>query len=334
MGFVPTVPVAFLMLFISMIAWGSWTNTHKKCGDWRFEGFYIDYIASVVAATFVLSIVLAGFHSEGWSPMQFVNNFADNTTSGMLWALSAGLVWGIGNLLLVIAIELAGLAIAFPLGVGFAMVLGTFLSYITNPAATKHPEFLFLGLFLATLGVVANALAYRTKEKANTSKKSLKRGVIIALLTGIFLGLFSFQFNFAFNNGLSGYEGAFFMTIGGFISTAILLPLFMKKPLVPGKKAIGIAEYKRAKPSWHFWAIVGGFLWSVGTVFNLAVAATPNFSVAIAYTLGNCAPMVAAIWGIFFWKEFKGAPRESYLYLILMFCLFIFGILMLAKAAG
>lgn len=334
MGFVPSIPVAFAMLFISMIAWGSWTNTQKKTGNWRFEGYYWDYTWSTVVSTFLLAAFLGGFSDAGWAPFQFLSNFSNNSVSGTVWALSAGFIWGIGNLLLIVAIALAGMATAFPVGVGLALVLGTFLAYITNPAATQNPESLFLGLFIVALAILANALAYRSKEKANTQNKSLKRGIIISLLSGFFLSLYAFPFNFAYQQGLTGYEGAFFMTIGGLLSTSILLPYIMKKPLIPGEKPVGLSEYTRAKPSWHVWGFIGGFIWSIGTVFNFTVASAPNFSVAVAYTVGNCAPMVAAIWGIFVWKEFKGAPRESYLYLVLMFGLFIAGIIALANAAG
>ncbi len=334
MGFVPSISIAFLMLFVCMIAWGSWTNTLKKCGNWRFEAYYWDYAWSIVASTFLLGIVLGGFTSTGWSAVVFFNKLANVSVEGALWATFAGFVWGVGNLLLVIAIELAGIAIAFPLGIGLSLVIGTFLAYFTHPAATKNPEFLFMGLLIVTLAIIANGLAYRVKESANKKNKSLTRGLVISVLCGLFISLFPFPFNYAFKLGLTGYEGALFMTIGGFLATVIVLPIIMKKPLVPNAKPVGLEEYKRAKPSWHVWGIFAGFIWSVGTVFNLVVASTPNFSVAIAYTLGACAPMVAALWGIFVWKEFKGAPRVAYLYLGIMFVLFIGGIISLANATG
>lgn len=334
MGFVPSVPVAFILLIITMIGWGSWTNTHKKCGNWRFEAFYWDYIFSVIISYFILCFILGGFNQTGWSPTQFFSNLAATPVQAMPSALFSGFVWGFGNLLLVVAIELAGLSVAFPVGIGLALVMGTLLAYITNPAATKHPEFLFFGLFIVILAILSNSLAYRAKEKAGSHSKNLKRGIIISLLCGVLIGLSPFPFNYAFGLGMTGYTGAIFFGIGGLVSTLILLPIMMRKPLVPGEKAISVAEYKRGKPAWHLWAIFGGFVWAVASLFNLIVGSMPDFSVAIAFTLGNCAPMIAAMWGIFVWKEFKGAPRESYLYLVLMFGLFLAGIIALANAAG
>ena len=329
MGFVPSVPIAFGMLMVTMIAWGSWTNTQKKTEDWRFEAYYWDYAWSIVVSTFILSFILGGVTPTGWSQTQFIVSLATTSPQAITLALFSGIVWGIGNLLLVNAIALAGMTTAFPISIGLALVLGTFLAYITNPSATQNPGFLFLGLFIVTLAVLANAFAYKSKEKISTAKKSLKRGLIVSLLSGLFIALFAFPFNFAFELGMTGYTGALFMTIGGFLVTTIMLPILMRKPLIPGVKPIGVSEYVRAKMSWHVWAVFGGFIWSIAGVFNLVVSSTPDFSVAVAYTLGNCAPMVAALWGVFVWKEFKGAPKETYLYIDLMFGRVIIGSIIL-----
>lgn len=334
MGFIPSVPLAFLMLLFTMIVWGSWTSTHKKCGNWRFEGFYWDYAWSIVVASFAVSFVLGGVTPTGWSPTQFIQSMFQTSPQAIVLALCAGIVGGFGNMLLVAAIVLAGMSVAFPLGIGLALVVGTSLAYVTNPTATKHPEFLFFGLFIVLLAVIANALAYRSKEKVNVSKNNLRRGVTLSILCGVLIGLYAFPFNYAFKLGMTGYTGAVFMTIGIAIATAVLLPVFMRNPILPGQKAVGFTEYTRAKRSWHLWAIFGGSMWAIATVFNMVVSSMPTFSVAIAFTLGNCSPMIAALWGVFVWREFKNAPRESYLYLVLMFGLFIAGIIILANAAG
>ncbi|HKZ35170.1 MAG TPA: L-rhamnose/proton symporter RhaT [Patescibacteria group bacterium] len=322
MGFAPSIPVAFGMLLVNMIGWGSWINTLKKCGNWRFEAYYWDFAWSIVVWTVLLSILLGGFD---------LNNFS---LIGGLWAILGGFFWGLGNILLVAAIALTGFANAFPLALGIALILGTTLAFITNPTATSNPVYLFAGLFMVLLAVIANGIAYKLKERGGIEKRNLQRGIIVSLLCGLILGLFPFPFNYAFAQGLSGYSGAVFMTIGGFLATVVLLPLIMKKPLVPKQPPIDVDEYLRAQPSWHGWAILAGLIWSMATVSNLVVASMPNFSVAIAYTLGQCAPMIGALWGIFAWKEFRGAPKKSYAYLGLMFTLFIFGIFLLSKSIG
>lgn len=311
MGFVPSVPIAFVMVFITMICWASWANAMKKCGNWRFEAFYWDYAWSIILWTLLLAIALGGVSPSGWKFGNFFDSLKNIDPSAFLWASFAGFVWGIGNTLLVTAIVLAGFSVAFPLGIGLALVLGTLLAFITNPSTTARPMFLFLGLALVTLAIIANGIAYRIKESKQKTNKYFKKGLIITIICGITISLFPFPFNYAFQAGLSGYAATLFMTLGAFVSSLIFLPILMCKPLIPGQKPIGVFEYMRAKSSWHGWAILAGLVWAIGTTFNLVVASQPKFSVAIAYTLGQCATMVAALWGIFVWKEFKDAPSKS-----------------------
>jgi glucose uptake protein len=321
------------MSIVVMVCWGSWSVSQRKCGDWRFEAWYLDYSWSIVAGTFLIGLALGGVSPASWSFQQYLHMLNGVAFSAIGWALFAGAVWGAGNFLLVVAIRLAGLAMAFPIGVGLALALGTILAFVTNPSATAHPVFLFIGLALILLAIAANGLAHATKH-AHLPTANLKRGVVIAVICGVLISLFPFPFNFAFKQGLSGEAGAFYMAIGALIINSMFVPYFMRRPLVPKEKAIGLAEYTRAPLQWHLWAVLGGLIWSVGMVFNLVVANQPKFSVAIAYTLGQCAVMVAALWGIFVGKEFKGAPREAYQYLAAMFLLFIIGIVFLAKASG
>jgi glucose uptake protein len=333
MGFVPSVPVAFLMSVVTMVCWGLWSTTTRMTGNWRFEAWYIDYIWSVVASTFVIGVVLGGVSSGGWHPEAFITGIFHVNFEALMWALFAGIVWGIGNILLVSAIRLAGLALAFPIGIGLALALGTFLAYSTNPAATHRPVFLFIGLGCVLLAIGANGLAHAAKQ-THTPSASLKRGIQVAALCGVLIALFPFPFNYAFAHGLTGYTAAFFMTVGALVSTTILLPYSMRHPVAPKEKPITFIEYKRAKPSWHIWAAVGGVVWSIGTVCNLVVASQPKFSVAIAYTLGQCAAMVAAIWGITVGKEFKDIPLKVYGFLAAMFVFYLIGIVFLAMSTG
>lgn len=333
MGYVPSAPVAFFMLFITMIAWGSWPNAFKKCGNWRFEASYFDYVWSSILWAILLSSILGGISPDGWLPLQFLNSLAGLSMIGIFFATFAGLVSGFGNILLVNAINLIGFAVAFPLAIGTSLILGTTLAYLTNPTATSRPQFLFLGLVFVTLAVIVDGFAYRFKDNLEAKGSNFKRGIIVSVMSGILISLSGFPFNFAFKAGLNGYQGLLFLAIGAFLAAVILLPILMKKPIVPEQKPIGFNEYVRGKGSWHLWAMVGGLVWAIGTLFYLVAASQPSLSVAIAYTLGQCAPMVAAVWGIFVWKEFKGAPKKSYIFLGMMFLLFISGIVSLAKAA-
>ncbi|MEK7059176.1 MAG: GRP family sugar transporter [Patescibacteria group bacterium] len=321
------------MAIITMFCFGSWPATQRKCGDWRFEAWYLDFAWSIVAGTFLVGLLLGGVSPSGWSANNYLHMLSSAHTSAIVWALFAGIVWGAGNFLLAVAIRLTGLALAFPIGIGLALALGTSLAYVTNPSATAHPMFLFIGLVLVLLAIGANALAHTTKH-AHIPTDNLKLGVAVAVICGVLIALFPSPFNFAFDNGLTGEAGALYMAIGALIINAFLVPYYMRHPIVPNQKPIGLFEYGRAKLTWHLWAALGGLIWATGMVFQLVVANQPKFSVAIAYTLGQGAVMVAAIWGIFVWKEFAGAPKRAHQYLALMFLLFIVGIIFIAKATG
>lgn len=334
MGYVPSAPIALLMLFVTMISWGSWANVFKKCGNWRFEAAYFDYVWSGIVWSLILSSILGGVNSSGWLPLQFLGSLQGLSITGIFFATFAGLVSGFGNILLVSAIKTIGFAVAFPLAIGMSLILGTTLAYITNPTATSRPQFLFIGLLFVALAIIADGFAYKFKEKSKPKGGYLKRGIIVSVISGILISLSGFPFNFAFKSGINGYQGVFFLSIGAFVAAVILLPILMRRPIVPEQKPIDFSEYFRAKKSWHIWVIAGGFVWAIGTLFYLVAASQPSLSVAIAYTLGQCAPMVAALWGIFVWKEFKGAPKKSYHYLGFMFLFFIAGIIFLASAAG
>ncbi len=334
MGYVPTVSMAFLLVFVTMLCWGSWANTMKKCGNWRFEGFYVDFALSLAVTMILLAFGLGSVSSSGWSPYHFFINLTQISIVAYFWAMFAGVVLGIGNIFFIAAISLAGISIAFPIGIGLAIIVGALLAYITNPATTSHPNFLFLGLFLVTLAVFANAKAYRIKEAGKQKGKHFKKGIMLSIISGILISLYAFPLNFAFKAGQTSYSVAASVGIGFLVGTAIVLPFLMKKPLLPETPPIGIAEYLRAKVSWHLWAIAGGVIWAIGTTFNLIVSSQPAFSVAIAYTLGQCATMIGALWGIFVWKEFRGSSHQIYVYLGVMFVLFISGIIALANATG
>ncbi len=327
MGFIPSTPIAFIMAVLNMICWGSWANTMKGCKDWRFEAYYIDYAAGIFLWALIFALTLGMVSST-----DFFDVLSRASLEAYGWAMFSGVVWNIGNVMLVAAIVLAGYAIAFPIGIGIALVIGCILAHLTNPAATHNPTFLFIGLVLITMAIGLNALAYRMREAEKSKKSELKRGILLSIICGLAISMQAFPFNYSFKAGFDGYAASVFMTLGALLCSIPLIWWTMKHPLIPGQKPIGFDEYLRAKPGWHGWALLGALIWSTGTVFNLVIAYQPDFSVAIAYTLGQCAPMVAAIWGIFVWKEFKNAPSRVHLCLIGMFALFITGILFVASA--
>src|SRR5579871_4245925 len=123
----PTLTIALIMMITSAVCWGSWANTYKGVKNYRFELFYWDYAIGI----FVISLILAlTMGSTGHDASSFLNNVQSADSSNIFWTMVGGAIFNLANLLLVAAIDMAGLAVALPVSIGIALVVGTLLSYI------------------------------------------------------------------------------------------------------------------------------------------------------------------------------------------------------------
>jgi len=148
-----TYTAALLLLVVSMICWGSWANTFKLTKGWRFELFYFDFAAGVLLTAVIAAYTLGSMGEE----LTFSDNLLTAGKRQMFFALVAGALFNLSNLLLVAAISVVGMAVAFPIVFGFAFLLGVILNYFMNPQG--NPLLLFAGGTLAALAAVAAALA-------------------------------------------------------------------------------------------------------------------------------------------------------------------------------
>ncbi|HZT70144.1 MAG TPA: GRP family sugar transporter [Terriglobia bacterium] len=324
--FVPsTYSVALAMMVLSMICWGSWANTQKLCRNWRFELFYWDYVWGIL-----LMAVLAGFtlgNTNPASPDGFMTNLARADVHKLLLAFAGGIVFNIANILLVAAIAIAGLAVAFPIGIGLALVTGSILNYIVTPAG--NPLLLFGGISLVCVAIVLDAMACR---KISQDLKLSTKGILLSLLCGIGMGLF-YPFVAKALTGerhLGPYTVAYVFGIGVLVCTVPLNYIFMRKPV--SGPPVGFMDYLRGSKSLHFWGVLGGMIWSIGTISNFVASYVRMVGPAASYALGQGATMVSAIWGVFVWKEFARADRSAKRLLALMFAFFIVGLICVALA--
>lgn len=321
--------LAIIFCVITMLCWGSWANTQKLASKkWGFPLFYWDYTIGVVLLSLAFGLTLG---STGDSGQAFLPNLGEASSNAIFYALLGGVVFNIANLLLVAAIDIAGMAIAFPIGIGIALVLGVIVNYAASPVG--NPVMLFSGVALVTMAIVVDAFAYKRISKGAATKK----GIIISLAAGILMGFF-YRFVAAsmsedFLNPTLGlltpYTAVFVFSIGIFISNFIFNTYFMYKP-ISGDKVSYKDYFKVGTPKLHLIGILGGVIWSVGFLFNMIAAGEAGF--AISYGLGQGATMVAAIWGIFIWKEFKDAPKGTNRLIGLMFLLFIAGLSLIIMA--
>lgn len=352
-----TYLAALLMLVVSMICWGSWANTAKLARGYRFELFYWDYMIGMVLIALVYGMTLG---SHGTSGFGFLNDLLDASPESQLLAVLAGVVFNVGNLLLVAAIEIAGLAVAFPVAIGLALIIGAVGNYLVAPKG--NAVLLFSGVSLVACAIVLDALAYRaltaTKSaqaaSADGGSQTLsppaaasvsRKGLLVSVISGVLIGVFypfyaaaSYRAGQAFGpgHGVGPYGGFLLFVLGALLCTLPVNGLyFMRKPI--RGEAVTFGQYFRAPSKGHFLGLLGGAIWGTGTLFNFAAGAAGSFGKAtagpaVSYALGQGATMVSAIWGVFVWKEFQGADARTRRLLAFMFVLFIAGLALIAIA--
>jgi glucose uptake protein len=311
---------ALAFMITSMICWGSWANTMKLTAGYAFQLFYWDYVIGILLGSIVWGLTLGSF---GGGPLALVSNIGQADLPHILYAIAGGAVFNVANLLLVAAIDIAGLAVAFPVGIGLALVVGVLLNYVLAPKG--NPALLFGGVTLVVLAIVLDALAYRRREVERHSLSA--RGIRISIACGILMGIFYPLVTKAVTGhaSLGPYAVAFFFAIGTALCAIPVNYLFMKKPLT-GTPPVNMSQYFQAKPAWHFWGVMGGLIWCTGTVFNFVASHAQMVGPAVSYAIGQGATMVSAVWGVFIWKEFAGAPPASRKLIPAMFIFFLVGL--------
>jgi glucose uptake protein len=332
-----TYQFALFLMILSMLCWGSWANTLKLCPGYRFQLFYWDYVIGLMLATIVWGLTAGSLGHDGPT---FLDAVAHTSSRAILFSLLGGVVFNIANLLLVAAIEVAGLAVAFPVGIGLALVIGAVSSYLIAPAA--NPLLLFAGVALVTVAIILDAAAYRKREatakaatgapadRSSSGGWTTTRGIVLSLVAGVLMGGWYPIATHDLGRGTAPgpYAIAFFFAIGVVLSTIPANLLLMAKPL-DGKPPVDGAGYWRASLGWHLAGVFGGAVWCVGAVTNFIASVAhldKPIGPAVSYSIGQGATMVSALWGVFVWREFAGAPRAARMLLVLMFVFFILGL--------
>ena len=320
-----SLEVALLMMITSAVCWGSWANTYKGVRNYRFELFYWDYAVGIFLISLVLALTMG---SSGHDANSFLNNVHSADTSNFIYTMIGGVVFNLANLLLVAAIDMAGLAIAFPVSIGIALVVGVVSSYIIQPKG--NAGLLAAGVACAVIAVILDGKAYGSL--AGTGRAVSRKSIVTCIVSGVLMGLWAPFVTHAMTQGntLGPYSVAVFFTLGALLSCFIWNTYFMKHPLVG--EPVRFSGFFSGPPSGHLLGLLGGCIWGVGTVFNLVAASFTG--VAISYAIGQSAPMVAALWGILVWKEFAGAGGRAKAYLALMFVFYALAIFFVARANG
>ena len=315
---VQSYSIAVILCFVTMLCWGSWANTQKMASkEWRFQLYYWDYAIGVLLLALILAFTMG---SSGTAGRSFLTDLAQAKAGYLGSAFLGGVIFNLSNILLVAAIDIAGMAVAFPIGVGLALVLGVITNYVASPIG--NPMLLFLGVAGVTAAIVVDALAYR--RLPSQGGRTPAKGIVISILAGVLMGFFyrfvaasmSADFVNLEAGKLSPYTAVVLFSAGLFLSNFLWNSIVMAKPFVGEPVPFG-DYWKKGSLGLHSIGVLGGVIWSVGMSFSIIAAGTAG--VAISYGLGQGATMVAALWGVFIWKEFKDAPPGTNVLLTAMF---------------
>jgi len=321
--FAPTTfAAALVMTVLSTVFWGSWANTFKLTKNYRFELFYWDYAAGIFLVSVVLALTMG---SARGGDTAFLANLHSAAPLNLLWAAIGGFIFNIANVLLVAGIEIVGLAVAFPIAIGIALVEGVVLSYAVQPKGSAG--LLGAGVVMAVLAVILIGKAYGA---LGGDRVVSRKGIVVCIVSGLLMGSFAPFITRAMTAArpLTPYTVAVLFTLGAFLCCFVFNTALMRRPIVGAP--VNFSGYRRAPGSYHLLGLFGGVVWGVGTVFNFVAASLVG--VAISYAIGQASPMIAALWGVFVWHEFRGSNARARVYLVAMFAAYVVALILIARA--
>jgi glucose uptake protein len=330
MFIIGTYGLAVIFCIVTMFCWGSWANTQKLAsGTWRFELFYWDYVLGILLMTLLLGFTMGSMGDEG---RPFLEDLAQADQGNIGSALLGGVLFNAANILLVASISIAGMSVAFPTGIGLALVVGVIVNYLDRPEG--NASLLFGGMALVAAAILLNAYAYRraSKEKKGVSTKGLMLAIVAGLLMGFFYkyvanAMFS-DFTIPEVGKMSPYSAVFVFAVGILLSNLIFNTLLMRFPFVG--ESVSFGDYFKGGSRNHLIGILGGGIWCIGMSFS--ILASDQAGPAISYGLGQGATIVAALWGIYVWKEFAGAPKGTSTILNIMLLCYLVGLGLIVSA--
>jgi glucose uptake protein len=331
--FIPqTYLLAIILCIITMLCWGSWGNTQKLAGkSWRFELFYWDYVLGILLFSLLLGFTLG---STGEGGRSFIKDITQAETKNIINSFLGGVIFNASNILLVAAMAIAGMAVAFPVGVGIALALGVIINYVAAPKG--NPVVLFIGVGFIAAAIIIDAIAY--KKHSSSLKKVSKKGILLSVSAGILMALFyrfvasSMATDFLSPQAgkLTPYSAVFFFAVGVLVSNFIFNYIIMKKPFEG--EPLTFRDYAKGSMGIHLTGILGGVIWNIG--MSMSILASGKAGFAISYGLGQGATLIAALWGVFIWKEFRGASKTVNTMVLFMFLAYLAGLGLLVYAGA
>ncbi len=329
--FIPqSYSLAVILCIVTMLCWGSWGNTQKLSGKtWRFELFYWDYVFGIVIFSLLLGFTLGSIGDNGRG---FIADIGQAEKRNIFNALLGGVIFNASNILLVAAMAIAGMAVAFPVGVGIALALGVIINYVFAPKG--DPVLLFIGVGFIVAAIIIDALAY--KKHSAAMRRVSRKGILLSVSAGVLMALFyrfvassmAADFVSPEPGKLTPYSAVFFFAIGVLVSNFLFNYVIMKKPFEG--EPLTFRDYAKGSFGIHLTGILGGVIWNIG--MSMSIIASGKAGFAISYGLGQGATLIAALWGVFIWQEFKGASKPVNTLILFMFLAYLTGLALLVYA--
>jgi len=345
----PTTATAVLVaLLISLLGWGAWACFYKATKRIRFEYLAYDFTWGVVVASVVAAFLLGMWDSK---ELTFQDNYLLAGLRKMAWAGGAGIVFNLANMLLLASTSVSRLAVAFPVAFGVAWSIGSIWEYMVRPSV--NPMLVFVGSLVVLVAAGLSFVAYRwyLTDEAHKAIKALTadpraktapqaadtsvRGLVLAILSGIFFAIFFYAINEAVSgdNGVASYGAALILAGGVFGSTIILVPFFLNFP-VRGKP-LAVRQYVQLEMRQHVFGIIAGIVWTAGLLGGLVTVGLPSAiqpSPVVAYLLKHSGPLVTAALGLVVYRELPEAASRVNAMMAAMFVLMLVGMGMIALA--
>lgn len=351
---VQSYSLAVALCFATMLCWGSWANTRKLVrGQWPFQLYYWDYATGVLLFSLLMAFTLGSIGTAG---RPFLADLAQAGAGALALAFLGGVVFNLSHILFVGALDMAGMAVAYPVAIGIALVVGVISTYVVAPVG--NALLLFAGVGVVVLAIVVDAFAY--KKLSAEEHKTPTKGIVVSVISGLLMGFFYFfvaasmatmkapdaagalvpydpahmpgidPAGIVFAEGKLGpYAAVVLFSLGIFLSNFLWNTIFMVKPFT-GSPVSGHDYFTKGNLKIHLIGVLGGVIWNMGMALSILASGAAGFP--ISYGLGQGSTLVAAIWGVFVWREFRSAPPGTNRLLTLMFAFYIFGLALIILA--
>jgi glucose uptake protein len=317
-----THQTALLLLVLGLLCLGSWANTFK-IAKWRYELYYLDFALGALALALIAAFTFGTLGSE----MSFNDRIAVAGLRSQAFAMAGGVVFTLGNMLLVASVALVGLAVAFPLTLSLAFLIAAYFEGMGRPALFGG------GSVLLLISCWQAALAARlrsapkpgaTPHAAQARRSRATKGIVAGLIGGILIGASAPLANTSFwgDLGLGAYAGLLMFCIGIAAGSLGFNLFLMNIGLEGGRVTFG--DYRAGSLRQHLLGLSGGAIWALGTLAILLAQSAPFGELPAARTVTifvESAILLAILWGLFVWKELA-APQKARTCILLSFLTF------------